>query len=319
MTQYERGFMLSGTYAVEADGEVFADGHSSVSYKGTDKKKTKRGGSTVWVKVIEKKHRGGGPDERAEREIAALRMLRKARAVGCATVVDFLQSRTKYFIVTSAPPAALSLLDHLQQHGVCTEAFARQVFKSAVKAVEDMHRSRVCHRALSLENVWLRDPAGTDVHIVDFSSASTAQPQALLSELPALNSFSAPEILARQLYTAEAADAWSLGAVLYALLVGKLPFSDASSQDGLLRCIRTNRRPVFPAGLSADARDLVSALLQICPEDRMRVEAALQHPWFESSSPSTSSCSQRSSMYSDSETLPSTPGGAVPCLSPTEA
>lgn len=74
------------------------------------------------------------------------------------------------------------------------------------------------------------------------------------------------------------ADLFSLGVMLHEALAGRTPFS-GPNLAAILRVALKNDYPELPADVSAECRDLVSALLQPDPQRRITLEAALQHPW----------------------------------------
>ena len=87
-----------------------------------------------------------------------------------------------------------------------------------------------------------------------------------------------PEILnSRHSYSGKAADVWSLGVVLYTMLVGRYPFQDVEPAALFSKI----RRGVFtiPESLSARARSLVYCMLRKVPVERMAATDILLHPW----------------------------------------
>ena len=81
-------------------------------------------------------------------------------------------------------------------------------------------------------------------------------------------------------YAGRPADMWSLGVMLYTMLVGRYPFADPDACTLFAR-IRRGRYPMSSeVSLSAPARCLIRSLLAVNPADRLSAEEALRHPWF---------------------------------------
>ncbi|EUB61512.1 Serine/threonine-protein kinase LATS2 [Echinococcus granulosus] len=93
----------------------------------------------------------------------------------------------------------------------------------------------------------------------------------------------APEILRRQEYN-RACDWWSVGVILYEMLVGRPPFVAQTALDTQLRVIQWQRHLRIPGEprLASDAADLIRKLL--CdPEDRLADPRLMkQHAFFDS-------------------------------------
>lgn len=110
-------------------------------------------------------------------------------------------------------------------------------------------------------------------------------------------------------YSGRAADMWSLGVMLYTMLVGRYPFAD-SDACALFSRIRRGRYPMpTDVPLSPLARCLIRSLLAVKPDERLTAEEAIRHPWFGSveaddQSPSTSSSSSSSSQTADDGVVP---------------
>ncbi|CAG2104316.1 unnamed protein product, partial [Medioppia subpectinata] len=89
--------------------------------------------------------------------------------------------------------------------------------------------------------------------------------------------YAAPELLQGPHYSGPAVDVWSAGVLLFALLVGRLPFDDENIgalykkiQSGFYR---------MPDWLSSDAKDLIRSMLKTNPMERITIEKILIHPW----------------------------------------
>ncbi|KAJ9473293.1 SNF1-related protein kinase catalytic subunit alpha KIN10 [Diplonema papillatum] len=282
------GFLLE-SYRVPPNTEYMVDGFGNVVYEGISEKTEKE----VWVKVIKKTSAAGC---RVGQEVTALKRLTKSGA-RCTRLVDFLESGSHYYIVTRRGSDKVSLLEFLTIRGCCHELDARLLFHKILKAVDECHRAGVCHRALTLETIFVHLSGKGPVEIVDFSSASCAKEHTLFSEQPCLTAFTAPEVLAGQLYWGELADVWSLGVTLYALLIGKVPFGQGN-QLALLQNIRSAEVDI-PEHFSELARECLLKAMCTCAEDRPTVEEYLNHPWLRSDESDTPS---RSSMSSSPDT-----------------
>ena len=91
-----------------------------------------------------------------------------------------------------------------------------------------------------------------------------------------------PEMLQPGSYSGQAADLWSLGIILYTLLVGHYPFFDIVPQH-LFSKIRSGYYPM-PENVSRLGRSVISSLLAYDPARRVPAELILHHPWFERAS-----------------------------------
>jgi serine/threonine protein kinase len=92
--------------------------------------------------------------------------------------------------------------------------------------------------------------------------------------------YMAPEIFLRKHVGASAGlDIWSLGCILYALVLGVLPFAGAKSTD--VKANITTRRPSFPkdVALSEELRALLEGMLAKEPEERMGMQEIIDQAW----------------------------------------
>ncbi len=113
---------------------------------------------------------------------------------------------------------------------------AAHVFHHLAKGLEAVHREGIIHRDIKPKNVMVSsDPGLTEVKITDFGIAKLAEleigeavkdgsptmaSQTVLGAIP----YMAPEVLKNRNDVSISADVWSIGAMLYTLLVGEPPF-----------------------------------------------------------------------------------------------
>lgn len=102
-----------------------------------------------------------------------------------------------------------------------------------------------------------------------------------LSDKHGCPAYVSPEILnTTGTYSGKAADVWSLGVMLYTLLVGRYPFHD-SDPSALFSKIRRGQFCI-PDHVSPKARCLIRSLLRREPSERLAAPEILLHPWFQS-------------------------------------
>ncbi|KAG8978788.1 hypothetical protein FRB93_010869 [Tulasnella sp. JGI-2019a] len=168
------------------------------------------------------------------------------------------------------------LYDYLVEKGRLSESETRQIFGELCLALNYVHKLGVVHRDLKLENVLLDERC--HVKLSDFGFTREFEQGKLLDTFCGTTGYAAPEMLLCQKYTGSEVDIWSLGIILYTLLVGTLPFDD-DDEDAMRRKIVQGEYEE-PEWLSPDARNLIKKLLQKDPSSRPSVPHILGHPWF---------------------------------------
>lgn len=168
-----------------------------------------------------------------------------------------------------------SLIELVNESGYLRQLEAQKLFCQLVSAVHYLHKvKRVVHRDLKLENVLLT--AQNHVKLIDFGFSR--ENSGILSTQCASFPYAAPEVFMGKNYT-EAVDIWSLGVILYAMLVGELPFGSGDIvQISHLVC---NTEPEYPDHLGKNAVDLLKKMLMKNPAERIDIDGIRQHPWLQ--------------------------------------
>lgn len=121
--------------------------------------------------------------------------------------------------------------------------------------------------------------------------------QDVLKDKHGCPAYVSPEILSASDagYSGKLADVWSLGVMLYTMLVGRYPFHDSQP----LALFGKIRRGQFytPDTVSPKAKCLIRCLLRCDPAERLSAGEILSHPWFKSisslrSQPNTERCNR---------------------------
>ncbi|KAG7671614.1 putative Serine/threonine-protein kinase SAPK9 [Nannochloris sp. 'desiccata'] len=123
------------------------------------------------------------------------------------------------------------------------------------------------------------------VKVQDFAYSKSEQinsdPHSALGSLP----YTAPEVLNNTMTQSCAADVWALGVALYKMVTGMYPFErpeDVKEARSAVQAVLGRIARVeysIPDHLSPDLRDLLEHMLVRNPEERMRLNQILDHPW----------------------------------------
>ncbi|XP_026444404.1 serine/threonine-protein kinase ATG1c-like isoform X2 [Papaver somniferum] len=168
---------------------------------------------------------------------------------------------------------------HIQRKGKVTEATAKHFMQQLAAGLQILRQNNVIHRDLKPQNLLLTTNGDQAVlKIADFGFARSLQPRGLAETLCGSPLYMAPEIMQFQKYDAKA-DLWSVGVILYQLVIGKTPFT-GNNQIQLLQNIMKSKELQFPTDikeLSSDCTDLCRKLLRRDPVERLTFEEFFGH------------------------------------------
>jgi serine/threonine protein kinase len=231
----------------------------------------------VAIKAIDKDHIDNQVARtRLQREISLLKKIEHP------FIADFFQVTEDhdYIYIITEYASHGSLLDHVNANGNLTEDQARRYFSQIIWALEYLHNEKhVVHRDLKCENILL--DRYDNIRLVDFGLSnmfSDVAPQ--LNTACGSPAYAAPEMVLGKSYT-KSADIWSLGVMLYAIVVGNLPFDEENVQRLLQKIVYTE--VTYPPCLTPQLIDLLQKMMCKEPNSRITLEGIKQHPWFSSS------------------------------------
>lgn len=183
-----------------------------------------------------------------------------------------------YIILELCPNQTLN--DLLKKKRRFSEPEAQFYIYELVQGLIYLRRERVIHRDLKLGNLFL----GPDMElkIGDFGLAAKLDyDEEKKTTICGTPNYIAPEILDNH-HKGHSfqVDVWSLGVVMFTMLVGKPPFEDVDVKSTYQR-IRDNAY-AFPESLyiSSAAKNLIQAILRHDPKSRPTVFDIINHPWF---------------------------------------
>lgn len=186
--------------------------------------------------------------------------------------------------------------------GVIPAPRMKVVMRDMLAAVGHIHANGILHRDIKADNLVVQGKLVKRVSLIDFDHAyldwSAGSGPAVLDRWVGTPRFAAPETFLGQF--SQASDLYSVGAVLYLLVTGKMPYHDrmfapfiecAGQSAGVARRVHRgmSTTPIdFESAAWASqplCRHLCEALLQSDPRKRpSSAEDAQSFPWFRSAS-----------------------------------
>ncbi|RWS26012.1 tribbles 2-like protein, partial [Leptotrombidium deliense] len=181
------------------------------------------------------------------------------------------------------------------------EPEAAKLFYQIASIVADCHRNGIVLRDLKLRKFVFKDAERTQLKLETLDDAIVLENSEddRLSDKHGCPAYVSPEILhaSRGQYSGKTADCWSLGVILFTMLVGRYPFHD--NDPSLLFCKIRRGSFHIPNSLSPLAKCIIRSLLRRDPSERLTAEDLLDCKWFKlMSSPNSSYCKHHNSLIS---------------------
>ncbi|XP_073402392.1 phosphorylase b kinase gamma catalytic chain, liver/testis isoform isoform X2 [Dendrobates tinctorius] len=242
------------------------------------------------VKIIEVTPERMSPEQLQEVRLSTAKEMEILHQVSqhpfIITLIDSYESSTFIFLVFDLMKRG-ELFDYLTEKVTLSEKETRCIMRSLLEAVSYLHANEIVHRDLKPENILMDDCL--NIKLSDFGFSCVLKPEEKLRELCGTPGYLAPEILKCSMDEThpgygKAVDLWACGVIMFTLLAGSPPFWHRR-QMLMLRMIMDGRyqfgSPEWD-DRSATAKDLISRLLEVCPENRLTADQALQHRFFQS-------------------------------------
>ncbi|CAD7964227.1 unnamed protein product [Amoebophrya sp. A25] len=211
-------------------------------------------------------------------EISIHRSLRHEKVV---RFYDYYEDEEHvYIILEYCPNQTLNEFLRKRTSRRMAEPEAMFYIHDLILALKYLHKNRILHRDLKLGNLFL--DASMRIKIGDFGLAAQlendGEKRRTICGTP---NYIAPEILEGKNGHSYEVDIWSLGVILYTMLIGKPPF-ETSDVKATYRKIRYNQYS-FPeeVQISDSAKLLIQTLLQTDPAARPSLEEVANSKWMQ--------------------------------------
>ncbi|CAJ0608836.1 unnamed protein product [Cylicocyclus nassatus] len=228
-------------------------------------------GRKVAIKIVNKEKLSESVLQKVEREIAIMKLIEHPHVLHLYDVYE----NKKYLYLLLEHVSGGELFDYLVRKGRLMSKEARKFFRQIISALDFCHAHNICHRDLKPENLLLDER--NNIKVADFGMASLQVEGSMLETSCGSPHYACPEVIRGEKYDGRKADVWSCGVILYALLVGALPFDD----DNLRNLLEKVKKGVFhiPHFVPADVQSLLRAMIEVDPAKRYSLADVFRHPW----------------------------------------
>ncbi|KAM4636122.1 ribosomal protein S6 kinase beta-2 [Discoglossus pictus] len=182
-------------------------------------------------------------------------------------IVDLMyafQTQGKLYLILECLSGG-ELFMRLEKEGIFMEDTASFYLAEITLALGHLHSLGIIYRDLKPENVMLS--AHGHIKLTDFGLCKESiHGDSVTHTFCGTVEYMAPEILAERGHN-RSVDWWSLGVLLFDMLTGSPPFSANNRKKIIDKILKA--KPIFPAYLTPDARDLLRKLLKKNPAHRL--------------------------------------------------
>ncbi|KAG2222802.1 hypothetical protein INT45_011612, partial [Circinella minor] len=286
--------------------EKLGDGAFSNVYKAIDKELNR----VVAVKAVRKLELSQTQKSSVLKEVQLMRAINHPSIV---KLYRFIETNEHYFLILEMCEGG-ELFHRIVRLTYFSEDLSRHCIRQVAEGIRYLHQEKgIVHRDIKPENLLFepipfmervsplppQQPEENDepkedegefinglggggigqVKIADFGLSKVVWDQSTRTPCGTVG-YTAPEIVRDERYS-KSVDMWALGCVLYTLLCGFPPFYDESIQvltEKVAKGQYTFLSPWWDT-ISESAKDLISHLLCIDPEERYTINQFFEHSW----------------------------------------
>ena len=170
------------------------------------------------------------------------------------------------------------------------EDISCKLFYDLIKAVETCHKCGIVHGDIKLENILLS--SNFNIKLIDFGFAKRID-EGLVSSLMGTKGYAAPECFTSSVmeYQGVPTDIFSLGVVLFLLVMGFYPFEKPNYTDSRYKLIMKKDFNGFwkkcekmmgekNCNISSEFKNLFEKMICYQAKERISINEIKNHPWF---------------------------------------
>ena len=191
-------------------------------------------------------------------------------------IYDSFQDENYFYILMTYGEGG-DFLAYMWEHKIIPEERAKKFFRQLVLAVDYTHGLGYIHRDIKFENILL-DKEQEHIWLGDWGFAGTWKKGQLHTDMVGSLQYAAPEVCTGVQYTGPEIDCWTLGIVLYGMVVGKLPFAGGDNNPSRTRTKIILGNYTIPKSVSSACAELIQSLLT-GSSSRYNTQDILKHRW----------------------------------------
>jgi calcium-dependent protein kinase len=258
------------------------------------KGKSRKTGEVYAVKIQPKK---GVEDFDAF--VAEISLLKSLDHANILHLYEVFEDRERFYLITEICEGG-ELFDRIVEVSGQEDWHAEKqtaiIVQQVLRAVAYMHHVHIVHRDLKpenclfVENLKTKPIEESTIKVIDLGIAYAFKPGELIQHKVGTVHYMAPEIESGKGYT-EVCDLWSIGVIMYMLLVGQWPFGDAYDRDKavLKRAAQGLKKHQLESHdwkyVTEEGKIFLRNLLEVDTNKRYTAEGALQDPWIKHQAP----------------------------------
>eukprot|EP01103_Thecamoeba_quadrilineata_P000815 TRINITY_DN10718_c0_g1_i1.p1 TRINITY_DN10718_c0_g1~~TRINITY_DN10718_c0_g1_i1.p1 ORF type:complete len:511 (-),score=94.64 TRINITY_DN10718_c0_g1_i1:83-1390(-) len=228
----------------------------------------KRTGRPVAIKCMNKSSNSSSTQDLMSKEIETLKRLNHQNIV---KLYDYHEANGFVYLITEFCSGE-TLEKYIKDNPNMSEKTAKFIITQIVQGLRYLCEQRIFHRDLKPANVLIHhESLMFRVKLADFTFSRQIDADSLAQTLCGTEEYMAPEVYSK-CYTNKS-DLWSMGVIIYQMLIGKLPFPQGAR--GLFGNV------TFPKDkfISENAKLLITSLLERDPNQRISWEDFFTHPF----------------------------------------
>jgi len=230
-------------------------------------------GENVAIKILDKEKILDDTDIlRVKKELSILQSLKHINVI---QLYEIIHTPHNIYLVMEYADGG-ELFDYISSKKKLSELEACRFFQQMINSLEYLHKMRIVHRDLKPENLLLNNKKM--IKVSDFGLSTRYSKKRKLKTACGTPSYAPPEMINGEEYEGLKSDIWSCGVILYAMIVGYLPFYESNEDIVCQKIVQAQYE--FPHHISELAKDLIKRILVIDPEERLGLEEIKSHQFF---------------------------------------